>query len=112
MQQINHLTTKLEKEEILKAVNKLKNDISERFNKIENIIIKGEKLDNELINNLEDYYNYTTRSMFIETIISSLSFNLYDHFEGGFYNIPQCYFDSLKLLRTSWYNYKTSKLYI
>jgi len=94
--------------EFVYQVNKLKNDMSERLNKIENISIKGEKLDNELINNLEDYYNYTTRSTFIETIISSLSFNLYDHFQGGFYNIPQCYFDSLKLLRTSWYNYKAS----
>jgi hypothetical protein len=92
----------------LKNFSILRNFILEKVNETQLIIEKCKKEYSEYSESLE---KYSTSKLFlnIQKIKNErLSLNLYQTRSLGYYHIPQMYYESLKFLRNSWYEYETS----
>jgi len=92
----------------LKRIENLTNDLSQKINKIKNIISKGCSISKYYEKLLNRYQKLPRRAKFREMIIEYTEHKIFQEVRKGFHYIPQTYFNSLKLLRTSWYNYEAS----
>ncbi|MDH7517274.1 MAG: hypothetical protein QHH19_02910 [Candidatus Thermoplasmatota archaeon] len=89
----------------------LKDDLSERINETQNIIIECNTLCKGF-KNILDRYNKTLKRLgklglnIYSYFAKNTAFKLYRESVKGFHYAPQTYFNSLKLLRHYWYDYE------
>lgn len=92
-------------------LNDLKGDLSQRINDTQRIYITCQRLCKRYKNTLH-WYNQSQKrlgelgSNICKFIAKDTAFGLYRESVKGYQYIPQTYFNSLKLLRNSWYNYE------
>jgi hypothetical protein len=83
-------------------------DINNRINETNNILNKSQDIIDEYRTDLLRYQQKILRSRIKENQLKMKGNTLYIHVYSGFSQVPQIYFNSLKFLRTNWYNYQTS----
>lgn len=91
----------------------LKDDLSQRINETQHICIECNKLYKQYKNILDKYNKNQDLPgqltlNFFKFFAKDTAFKLYQESVKGYRYVPQTYFNSLKLLRNSWYNYETS----
>ena len=93
-------------------IKNLKTSISVYFNSSTNIIDEVFKILETYDTNLEKFKNVKTKIVenLLENKITKIMIDLYDNTRGLLDNIPQIYFNSIKSIRTSWYNFEVDSL--
>lgn len=85
-------------------------DLSDKMNKTNEILKNGEDMLDSYKHDLLDYHNKSFRSRIKEFQLKKEGNSFYIHVYSGFSDVVQTYFNSLKFLRNSWYNYEASIL--
>ena len=88
----------------------LKNDLNEKINNSQEIIQASQSIYQKLNIYLTRYENliWRDRSIPLELLLITTVNKLMQQISLGYYYIPQIFFNSLKLLRSSWYAYETN----
>ena len=85
----------------------LQKDIESRLKEAENILIITKNMTRLYKIDLLRYQERRIRSRIYENMCYKNSNDIYEHVYSGFSQIPQIYFNSLKFLRKSWYDYES-----
>jgi hypothetical protein len=92
----------------IELINNLKNDLSLKMDEIKEILsvcfIKIKKMENIL----KLYQDLPGQKNIMERIFKKTSHDIEIQTKSAFQDMPIGYFDSLKFLRTSWYNYEVN----
>jgi glutamine amidotransferase-like uncharacterized protein len=83
-------------------------DLYDRVNKTNKILQSGEDMLDSYKQNLLKYQKKLFRSRIREIKLKKEGNSFYIHVFSGFSEVTQTYFNSLKFLRNSWYNYEAS----
>jgi len=83
------------------------NDLNNRLNKTNEILIKTKNMINCLKNDLLKYKNKMFRNRFTEKSLELKSNDIYEFVYSVFSQVPQIHFNSLKFLRNNWYEYES-----
>jgi len=94
--------------EFQKSLEMLKTDLSIRINETRNICANSQEICMDYEKFLQNYQKYPWRSILWELLIMDTAHSLYREIFSGLHFVPQTYFNSLKFLRTSWYNYEVT----
>lgn len=94
--------------EFVQKIEMLKEDLHLKIDEAKNIILKELDMCHSYEDSVVKYQNKKMFSGLNEKIICKKAHDIEKQTEILFQYVPQCYFNSLKLLRTSWYNYETS----
>jgi hypothetical protein len=97
--------------EFVQQIDALKEDISSRIAEIQRIYLEGHKMCENYEKALLNYKQHPYLLPKVkEFLITDMGHKFYWHIFSVFSFVPQIYFNSLKLLRNSWYNYETSRM--
>ena len=91
----------------LNSVEKIKNDLKLKLNEIDKVIEKSCGLSKDCEKLLLRYKESNIFLNLQSILILDKSHKFHRSVFLGFYYIPQTYFNSLKLLRSSWYSFET-----
>ncbi|MCK4366075.1 MAG: hypothetical protein KAW45_08485 [Thermoplasmatales archaeon] len=94
--------------DFVQQIETLKADISSRIVEIKKICSQGYEMCENYEKALLKYQQRPFLSKIREILLTDKGHKFYWHIYSVFCYIPQVYFNSLKLLRTSWYDYETS----
>ncbi|MCK4365468.1 MAG: hypothetical protein KAW45_05415 [Thermoplasmatales archaeon] len=94
--------------EIVKQIETLRADLSSRIDEMQSICKKCKNICMKYEEALAKYQKYRFRTNLKEIFIKARGHKLYNQIYSGFSHVPQIYFNSIKLLRGSWYNYEAS----
>ncbi|MCK4365405.1 MAG: hypothetical protein KAW45_05095 [Thermoplasmatales archaeon] len=97
--------------EFVKQIETLKADISSRIAEIRKICTQGYEMCEDYEKALLNYQQHPLiLSRVKEFLLTDKGHKFYWHIYSVFSYVPQIYFNSLKLLRNSWYNYEASMM--
>ena len=83
-------------------------DLSDRINKTNEILQRGEDMLDSFKQKLLKNQKKLFRSRIKEYQLKRAGNSFYILVYSGFSQVPQTYFNSLKFLRNSWYNYEAN----
>jgi len=92
----------------IKQIETLKTELSEAINETRCMCSESQKIYPHFYRALLEYQQAKILLKIRENVIEENVHKLNWQIPSGFYYIPQTYFNSLKLLRASWYNYETN----
>jgi len=96
----------LENEEFIRKIEILKTKLTSNINELQNAISKCKIACENHEKLLLEYQNSSIHTNFQKRKIDEAGHKIEVGIASGFNYLPQIYFDSLKFLRTSWYNYE------
>ena len=79
-----------------------------RINETKNVCKNSQDICKDLEKFLQNYFKSRWRSIPSELLIRDKAHKLYQQVFSGFHFVPQSFFNSLKLLRISWYDYEVN----